>query len=253
MRFSFFIVAAAAIIIFALALPLPGHIGDSTFAITMVAFVIVATAVLFSLRLARPAYRIYMVHRALLETEMCLLEMFARLSPGGVDKRRDRMVEIMTAAETCRNQQARILVSGQENGGTQKTARGIISADQKDLASYRSNRRSARINAFALEAVLRCRPKAARSQILAKQLQALQKASEPPEVIPALGRLLGIPLVATEVQIKALLEEDRSLDGLPIVIGMAARIWRHPGELTFTDKDGRSLQGWDALFEMRKV
>lgn len=253
MRFSYFLIVASAIVAFAIFAPLPGHIADSAFAIGMVIFVVVATVLLFSLKLAAPAYRAYKLHRSLLEAEMCLMEMFARLSPGGVDRRRDRMVEIMTAAETCRNQHAQILVIGQEKGGTQKTARGIIEADQKDQASFRSNRRSARINAFALEAILKSRPRAAKSQILAKRLQALEKGSEPPEVIPALSRLLGIPLAPSEAQIKALLAEDVALNELPIIIGSAVKFFRHPKELTYIASDGSVLQGWDALLEMRKV
>lgn len=253
MRFPSFLVAVTAIILFALVVPLPGSLFDSWLAIGMLVLVVILTLLLLLLKLAKPAYKAYKVHRNLLEVEMCLMEMYARLSPGGVDRRRDRMVDIMTAAETCRNQNAQILVIGQEKGGTQKTARGIIEADQKDLAGYRSNRRSARINAFALEAVLKSRPKAAKSQILAKRLQALEKGGEPPEIIPALSRLLRIPLAPNEAQIKAMLAEDVSLDGLPIVIATAVRFFRHPRELEFTMSDGNVVRGWKALSEMRKV
>lgn len=253
MRFPYFLIAVTVIILFALIMPLPGHIGDSWFAIGLVVSVVFLSLLLLMLNLAKPAYKAYKMHRNLLEVEMCLVEMFARLSPGGVDKRRDRMVDIMTAAERCKNTNAQIVIIGQEKGGTQKTARGIIAADQKDQAGYRCNRRSARLNAFALEAVLKSRPKAAKSQILAKRLQALEKGGELPEIIPALSRLLRIPLAPNEAQINALLAEDVSLDELPIVIGTAVRFFRHPKELEFTTSDGTVVRGWNALSEMRKV
>lgn len=216
--------------------------------------IVVAGLLLLALRFSVTGYRAYLVHRTLLEIEICLMEMFARLSPQGVDKRRDRMVDIMTAAEKCKvNEGASFVVNiNQDKGATQKTAREIISADKQDLSGFRTKRRSARLNAFALEAALNGQFRAARNQILVKKQEAFKQGKEQPEVISGLLELLNLPRDLSEQQIEEELAKKNPLGVFPVVVQTAIRFWGHPGKLRYR-KDGVDLSGWEALYEMRRV
>ncbi|MCA9801672.1 MAG: hypothetical protein KC777_06780 [Cyanobacteria bacterium HKST-UBA02] len=225
--------------------------GAKIFAIVAI---VVAGLLLLALRFSITGYRAYLVHRTLLEIEICLMEMFARLSSQGVDKRRDRMVDIMTAAEKCKvNESASFVVNiNQDKGATQKTAREIISADKQDLSGFRSKRRSARLNAFALEAALNGQFRAARNQILVKKQEAFKQGKEQPEVISGLLELLSLPRDLSEQQIEEELAKKNPLGVFPVVVQTAIRFWSHPGKLRYR-KDGVDLTGWEALYEMRRV
>ncbi|MGD9679536.1 MAG: hypothetical protein AB7W16_00015 [Candidatus Obscuribacterales bacterium] len=225
--------------------------GAKIFAIVAI---VVAGLLLLVLRFSITGYRAYLVHRTLLEIEICLMEMFARLSPQGVDKRRDRMVDIMTAAEKCKvNESASFVVNiNQDKGATQKTAREIISADKQDLSGFRGKRRSARLNAFALEAALKGQFRAARNQILVKKQEAFKQGKEQPEVISGLLELLNLPRDLSEQQIEEELAKKNPLGVFPVVVQTAIRFWSHPGKLRYR-KDGVDLTGWEALSEMRRV
>lgn len=213
---------------------------------------VVATLLLLALKLGPQWYKAYRFHRLLLEAELTLQEHFLRLSPGGVDKRRDRMLDIMRAAEECQTKP--LILANHDKGSVQKTARGIIEADKSDLSGYRSKRRSARINAFALEAILRGSLMAARSHILQNQLQAVQKGSSLPEILPAFGELLKINVIApNETSIARALQEKNPVGVFPAAIWSAVKFWRHPKHLTYITPDGEILVGWSALNAMRRV
>ncbi len=213
---------------------------------------VLASALLILLRVIPHWYRAYRFHRLLLEAEMTLQEQFDRLSSGGVDKRRDRMLEIMRAAEECQTKP--LVLMNHDKGSVQKTARGIITADKDDLSGYRTKRRSARVNAFALEAILKGRLLAARNHILQSQLVAVQKGSSLPEILPSFGELLKVDVVSvSETSIAGALKEKNPVGIFPATVWSASRFWRHPSELSFTNSDGQSVTGWAALQAMRKV
>lgn len=213
---------------------------------------VVATLLLLALKLGPQWYQTYRFHRLLIEVEMTLQEQFLRLSPTGVDKRRDRMLDIMRAAEECQTKP--LVLMNHDKGSVQKTARGIIEADKNDLSGYRTKRRSARVNAFALDAILSGALLAARSHILQSQLQALQKGSSLPEIIPAFGELLKIDVVTpTETSIAKALKEKNPVGVFPAAIWSAVKFWRHPKHLRYVTPNGDSLTGWAALEAMRTV
>lgn len=219
---------------------------------TVILFIVVAAVLLLVLKLAPQWYKVYRFHRLLLEAELTLQEHFLRLSPGGVDKRRDRMLDIMRAAEECQTKP--MILANHDKGSVQKTARGIIESDKNDLSGYRNKRRSARINAFALEAILKGSLMAARSHILQNQLQAVQKGSSLPEILPAFGELLKIDVIApSEASIASTLKEKNPVGVFPAAIWSAVKFWRHPKHLTFTTPDGNTLEGWAALNAMRRI
>lgn len=229
---------------------LVGYRATAIFSIVL--FIVVATVLLIIIKAAPQWYKAYRFHRLLLEAELTLQEHFLRLSPGGVDKRRDRMLDIMRAAEECQNKP--MILANHDKGSVQKTARGIIESDKSDLSGYRSKRRSARINAFALEAILRGSLMAARSHILQNQLQAVQKGSSLPEILPAFGELLKIDVVApSEASIASALKEKNPVGVFPAAIWSAVKFWRHPKHLTYVTPDGDTLVGWSALNAMRRV
>ncbi len=197
-------------------------------------------------------YKAYRFHRLLLEAELMLHEQFLRLSPSGVDKRRDRMLDIMRAAEECQTKP--MILMNHDKGSVQKTARGIIESDKSDLSGYRTKRRSARINAFALEAILKGSLMAARSHILQSQLAAVQKSSSLPEILPAFGELLKIDIITpTEISIASALKEKSPLGAFPAALWSAVKFWRHPKHLSYVTPDGETLEGWAALNAMRRV
>jgi len=213
---------------------------------------IAATVLLLVLKLGPQWYKAYRFHRLLLEAELTLQEHFLRLSPGGVDKRRDRMLDIMRAAEECQTKP--MVLANHDKGSVQKTARGIINADTSDLSGYRTKRRSARINAFALEAILKGSLMAARSHILQNQLVAVQKGSSLPEILPAFGELLKIDIIApTEISIASALREKNPVGVFPAALWSAVKFWRHPKDLIYVTPDGDTLVGWSALNAMRRV
>lgn len=224
----------------------------ATILFSAILVIVVAIVLLVLLRGSLQFHKAYRLHRLLLEAEMTLQEQFLRLSPGGVDRRRDRMLDIMRAAEECQTKP--VVLMNHDKGSVQKTARGIISADQNDLSGYRTKRRSARINAFALEALLKGRLLAARNHILQSQLNALQSGSSLPEILPALAELLKIEIVSiTEAQILKAQKDKNPFGTFPAAIGSAVRFFRHPKELVYTDSEGNTLSGWAALQAMRKV
>ncbi len=224
----------------------------ATIVLTAILVLILATVLLIVIKALPQWYKAYRFHRLLLEAELTLQEHFLRLSPGGVDKRRDRMLDIMRAAEECQTKP--MILANHDKGSVQKTARGIIESDKSDLSGYRNKRRSARINAFALEAILRGSLMAARSHILQNQLQAVQKGSSLPEILPAFGELLKIDVIApSETSIASALKEKNPVGVFPAAIWSAVKFWRHPKHLTYVTPDGDTLVGWSALNAMRKV
>lgn len=224
----------------------------ATIVLTAILVLILATVLLIFIKALPQWYKAYRFHRLLLEAELTLQEHFLRLSPGGVDKRRDRMLDIMRAAEECQTKP--MILANHDKGSVQKTARGIIESDKSDLSGYRNKRRSARINAFALEAILRGSLMAARSHILQNQLQAVQKGSSLPEILPAFGELLKIDVIApSETSIASALKEKNPVGVFPAAIWSAVKFWRHPKHLTYVTPDGDTLVGWSALNAMRRV
>lgn len=221
------------------------------FAVLLLVFCLLA---IIALRTASNWFQAYQHHRTLLDIEMNLNELFRRINPNGVDKRRNRMVEVMTLAEECKqNRTARVLVNANhDRGASQETAREIIDRDAKDLGSFRTNRRSARVNAYAYEALLKGQFKAARNHILSKQLEAYRKERELPNIIPALLSLLKLPSRMTVSQIETELEKNNPLGVFPWSLYLAIRFWRHPSGMSF--KQGESIyKGWEALEAMRNI
>ncbi len=219
---------------------------------TCILVMVISAVLLIFIKAAPQWYKAYRFHRLLLEAEMTLQEQFLRLSAGGVDKRRDRMLDIMRAAEEC--QIKPMVLANHDKGSVQKTARGIIDSDKADLSGYRSKRRSGRINAFALEAILKGSLMAARSHILQSQLAAVQKGSSLPEILPAFGELLKIDIISpTEMSIASALKEKNPVGIFPAALWGAVKFWRHPKHLTFTTPDGDTLEGWAALNAMRRI
>ena len=162
------------------------------------------------------------------------------------------MLDIMKAAEECQTKP--MLLANHDKGSVQKTARGIISADQEDLSGYRTKRRSARINAFAMEALLKGRLLAARNHILQSQLIAVQKGASLPEILPSLAELLKTEIVSiTEAEILKALKDKNPVGTFPAVVWSATRFWKHPKELSYMNSEGQELTGWAALQEMRRV
>ncbi len=197
-------------------------------------------------------YKAYRFHRLLLEAELSLQEQFLRLSPSGVDKRRDRMLDIMRAAEECQTKP--LVLMNHDKGSVQKTARGIIESDKSDLSGFRTKRRSARVNAFAYEAILIGALMAARNHILQSQLAAVQKGSSLPEILPAFGELLKIDIISpAEMSIAQALKEKNPVGVFPAALWSAVKFWRHPKHLTYVNPDGDTLEGWAALNAMRRV
>lgn len=224
------------------------------FVLIAVLFVVFCLVMILVLRTGTIWYQTYQHHRTLLDIEMNLTELFRRINPNGVDKRRTRMVEVMTLAEECKqNKTARVLVnSNHDRGASQETAREIIDRDAKDLSSFRTGRRSARVNAYAYEALLKGQFKAARNHILSKQLEAIRKERELPNIIPALHCLLKLPSRMNADQIEAELEKNNPLGVFPWSLYLAIRFWRHPSRMSF--RQGESIQrGWDALEAMRSI
>lgn len=214
--------------------------------------IVIASALFIVIKAAPQWYKAYRFHRLLLEAELTLHEQFLRLSPTGVDKRRDRMLDIMRAAEECQTKP--MVLANHDKGSVQKTARGIIDADKNDLSGYRTKRRSARVNAFAFEAILKGSLMAARSHILQSQLAAVQKGSSLPEILPAFGELLKIDIVTpTEISIASALKEKNPVGVFPAALWSAVKFWHHPKGLTFVNPDGDTLEGWAALNAMRRV
>lgn len=219
---------------------------------TAILVTVIALGLFIAIKAAPQWYKAYRFHRLLLEAELTLQEHFLRLSPGGVDKRRDRMLDIMRAAEECQTKP--MILANHDKGSVQKTARGIIDADKNDLSGYRNKRRSARVNAFALEAILRGSLMAARNHILQNQLQAVQKGSSLPEILPAFGELLKVDIIApNEVSIARALQEKNPVGVFPAAIWSAVKFWRHPKHLTYVTPEGETLVGWPALNAMRRV
>ena len=210
--------------------------------------ILVCSILLFGTRTFRTLYGAYQVHRTLLDVEMNISEIFARIKPASVDKRRDRMVEVMTAAETCKlNTTAMFVVnSNKDKGASQETARSIIDRDFQEMTSFRNNKRGARINAFAFEALLRGQFKAARNHILTKQKEAIQKGRDEPAIISALARLLNIPQGMDLAKVEDELTKDNPLGLFPVKLHLAIKLWKHPTKMRYRKGD-RVYLGWDAL------
>lgn len=190
----------------------------------------------------------YRFHCTLTSIEMNLSEMFRTLSQEGVDHRRDRMSSIALQLETARNGSS--VIANMDSGSHQETARHIINADSKDLASFREKRRDARNMAFAFELLINQSPLASRNLILGKQIEALTEGKKLPYVIPALALILGLELQPTnaDMLIQAL-KQTPDFSRVLRYLFISKKLWGHPSKkLRFSD-----FHGWKALEAMRKV